>query len=499
MTVFVMPSFLLRLEAVNFSESCYDTCDISTIRGGSMMLSNAHELARVVLPQEIQHEPTSFGASHAIWQFEAADANAAEKVRNDTLHALAKHKQLRHATFVCAVVANDDGSADALHRLRMHNHWRQYQEPTVVPPDLPDAKRQGKRICELDHVRPATMEIRKGNDSYWVSTSTYDRRVYGRKQKRMFYKELCGSDLAVVHDLSDLTSHLESSQHRLHGKMALIYIDGNQQSEMAADLSLDRLSKFRQYVREQHRRFLTTLLEEIVQLMPAQGSSNEWFHWDSEQNELQVRLETLLWGGDDIVLVVPAWKGWYVARKFYEAAQGWEFGGQKFTHATGLIYCSHKAPIQDMRRYAEDLVVQCKKTKNSEGNYQDLMGYEVLESIDVISSDLDRWRSARLGESEKSGAEAIASALLLSPAQMDGIESMIRSIRVGVDDPDSILSRRQIERRARRMQHSMIGDEQFDSDVTNYFAGSEFEKIGLGPHSLRAKLFHLTAMWDYLT
>ena len=39
-----MPRFLLRAEAVNFAWSCYDTTDLSTIRGGSMLMMNAHKL-----------------------------------------------------------------------------------------------------------------------------------------------------------------------------------------------------------------------------------------------------------------------------------------------------------------------------------------------------------------------------------------------------------------------------------------------------------------------
>jgi len=42
-----MPTYLLRLDAVNFASSCYDTNDLSTIRGGSMMLSNAHQFRQI--------------------------------------------------------------------------------------------------------------------------------------------------------------------------------------------------------------------------------------------------------------------------------------------------------------------------------------------------------------------------------------------------------------------------------------------------------------------
>jgi hypothetical protein len=501
-----MATFLLRLEAVNFVPSCYDTNDLSTIRGGSMMLSNAHELIRSQLPNELHHEPVNYGASHALWEFTADDSSSANKVRNETLCALAKHELLKHATFVCAVLLKTDGGASDIQQLRMLNRWSQFQQPTVTAPDLPedDVSLERTPYCEFDRVRPSAEMIYKGKDRYSVSASTKARRDYGKTQKQDFHQGLVKEEIALVNELSDLTSH-PNPKHRLNGKMAVIFIDGNKQSEMAAEFGLADLGRFRTYVRDRHREFLTALLQNIVTTRPNAGESSEWFFWDREakQPQHEIRLETLLWGGDDIVLVVPAWQGWSVVQKFYESAARWQFDDKKFTHSTGIVFCNEKAPIQRMREFADELVIQCKK-KNSGGTYQDLIGYEVLESFDVPRADIERWWAARLrrssGDQEFTDEENVAKTLLATPEQMAEIAEMVRLIREAVEDPKSEVSRRQIELLARSMPVRPMPHDEFKKDITTYLSVYQgFVQPELSELSARAKLFHLTALWDYIT
>lgn len=492
-----MPTFLIRLEAVNFETSCYDTNDISTIRGGSMMLSNAHELVRPQLPGELQHAPVSYGDSHALWEFTVEDHDGAERVRVATLRALAEHKLLRHATFVCAVILKHDGGAREIQQLRMLNHWSQLQQPTVTAPDLPEAATRDdwKPYCELDRVRPSVATISKGKENYRVSASTKARREHGKTQKQEFHRSLINEEVALVNELDELTSHPDSN-HRLTGKMAIVYIDGNKQSEMAAQRGIADLGKFRAYVRDKHCEFLTALLQDLAKTRPDAGKSSEWYFWDEQQEEHEVRLETLLWGGDDIILVVPAWQGWSVVRQFYQHASEWQFEEHEFTHATGVVFCSCKSPIRDVRQLAERLLILAKKDCN-QGNYQNRIAYEVLESFDAAHVDLECWRAAKLCpmSSNRDGTEE---ELLLTLEQMRGVQEMIRAVRDAVAAPDVDISRRQIESRARSMSRCPINDTEFDPNIEQYFY-----QIPAFAHvrdlSSRQKLFHLTALWDYMT
>ena len=513
-----MPEYLLRLEAVNFAATCYDTNDLSTIRGGSMMLSNAHSLInKDELPACLRTDPVSSGASHAIWQFEATDDEAAEQVKLGTLQAFATDKLLKHATFVCAVTpkcAKSD-NPDDIQRLRLSNRWSQFQKPTVTAPSLPkdNARDRRKPYCELDRIRPSTNTIGKSVNSnpLSVSESTWDKRNYGRTQKQEFYNDLVSQTVVVVNELQELANH-PKPHHPLSGKMCVIYIDGNKQSEMAVQYGLSELASFRTYVRNQHIQFLKQLLGESLKSKPLDGADNqnEWFYWDATESDQtkrsQIRIETLLWGGDDIVLVVPAWQGMLVIKKFFEQASNWTFQHQKFTHSVGMVFCNVKAPIHNMRRFADQLVIQCKKHSSglaNANNYLDLVGYEVLESFDILDADLDRSWAARLCQPPPLGEQAdskkdsgLAKQLLATPDQLQQIVAMIQAVKIEVSDQQSTISRRQIEMRARQMQF-LDTDSNFDSEIKDYFKGiPSFTQ--LSALSVRARLFHLVALWDYV-
>ncbi len=515
-----MPEYLLRLEAVNFAATCYDTNDLSTIRGGSMMLSNAYSLInKDELPACLRTDPVSSGASHAIWQFEATDDEAAEQVKLGTLQAFATDKLLKHATFVCAVTPKSAKSdnPDDIQRLRLSNRWSQFQKPTVTAPSPPkdNARDRRKPYCELDRIRPSTTTISKSVNAnpLSVSESTQHKRNYGRTQKQEFYNDLASQPVVVVNELQELANHPEP-HHRLSGKMCVIYIDGNKQSEIAAQYGLSELASFRAYVRNQHIQFLKKLLEEILESKPLDGAdnpSNKWFYWDATERDQtkrsQIRIETLLWGGDDIVLVVPAWQGMLVIKKFFEQASHWKFRDQKFTHSVGMVFCNVKAPIHNMRRFADQLVIQCKKHSSglaNANNYLDLVCYEVLESFDILDADLDRSWAARLckppplGEQSDSEKDSdLAKQLLATPDQLQQIVAMIQAVKKEVSDPHSTISRRQIEMRARQMQSRLDTDSNFDSEIKDYFKDiPTFTQ--LSALSVRARLFHLVALWDYV-
>ena len=63
-----------------------------------------------------------------------------------------------------------------------------------------------------------------------------------------------------------------------------------------------------------------------------------------------LRLEVLLWGGDEFTLVVPAWKGLEVLERFFQIAARLEFGSDvPMTHRAAVIFCHHNAPILQIR------------------------------------------------------------------------------------------------------------------------------------------------------
>jgi hypothetical protein len=164
-----MPKFLIRAEAVNFAWSCYDTQDLSTIRGRSMLLMDAHDLIGKIETLEVH------GASQAIWSIDADDEEAA---RRRIEKALTDHPQLKRATFVVdAVPASGDDRAD-VKELRTRNRWRQFQQPTLAVPEKADTT-----YCKLDFVRPGGETATKGTKSFPVSASVKDRQRLREEEK----------------------------------------------------------------------------------------------------------------------------------------------------------------------------------------------------------------------------------------------------------------------------------------------------------------------------
>ncbi len=491
-----MPSYLLRMEAVNFDASCYDTEDLSTIRGGSMLLMNAHKLI------ETNHslgEPTVYGASQAIWKIEAADDEAAEATRRQIEFALAEHEELRHCTLVVDVAPASDDSAADLQRLRTLNRWRQFQQPTLAVPDKPAGPpRGGRPYCDMDMVRPASVETWKGDDIYHVSTSVSTRRKYGKDQKEDFYGALNDAGLAFANDLDAITSRkdmIDDDRSHLNGKMAVLYLDGDQQGEMTTKLGLDQLTEFRKSLRSYQEAFLTSVLAEIAADIPSPGESNDWFHWHKKEH--QVRFETLLWGGDDIVLVVPAWKGWELVGTFFNHLTGkataWMFDEKPLRYSAGVVFCSHKASIHRMRGLADTLLKQAKK----EGGNG--LAYEVLESFDVVGADLPRWQAAKLGSdaAKDDDEQPPDTRLFLHSSELSMMTDMVHAVHAAVDDPKIDISRRQIEKLARAMRTHPMSDENFKLSIEKYLDKIPAFK-NCGELGTRQKLYHLVSLWDYV-
>ena len=134
--------------------------------------------------------------------------------------------------------------------------------------------------------------------------------------------------------------------------------------------------------------FLKTLLE--------QAASEQDFQTKDDKGNRALRIEVLLWGGDEMTLVVPAWKGWQVVELFYKMATNLQFKDQPLSHRAALIFCHHNAPLLFIRQLAEDIMQRAKDdikalkpTINHENG--DALHYLALESFDMLQGDLDRF------------------------------------------------------------------------------------------------------------
>lgn len=493
--------YYLRVEAVNLNNFVADTQDLNTIRGGSLLLLNAVD----DIPDKLSHlhlAPMATGASAGLYSFEADDEQAARHIRDEVADWLKAQHELMHATFVVdyQLARGESDFANDLAMLTAKNRWRQMQSPTVAVDDT-----YSRQICEKDMVRPAT-ETMPGpaGTVLSVSSSVAVRRLYGQQRKHKFYQQQIGNHLQAefVRELDELTD--DKSKGNLSGKMAVIYLDGNRFDQIKNSVSNDskRWLEFDTVIKDYRRQMLSGLLN----LM---SKDNDWKTTD----EGRYRIETLMWGGDEILWVVPAWKGWETLSYFYNTSSSWKFGDEPLRHAGGLVFCHHHAPIHRIVKLAKDLAEYVKDSSPT-SRQKNLFAYEVLESFDHIGRDLTAYRKDRSPQPLDPNEQPDANSLILRGEDMLDIINFTRSIRDQIprkqlhDVVANLLSpsrlpeepsRREsfIEDRRRRREKA-IG--KLKATLNHVWESSEpLENIAQKLGGQDSSWLHLNSLWDYLT
>ena len=97
----------LRLEGVNLTNFVYDTADLSTIRGGGLLLMHVAQRILAEPWPELQGSESmkaTTGASTLLLEAKLQNAAAAVTLRDRVADFLRRDPHLRHATFVVDVV-----------------------------------------------------------------------------------------------------------------------------------------------------------------------------------------------------------------------------------------------------------------------------------------------------------------------------------------------------------------------------------------------------------
>lgn len=389
-----MPDYYLRIEAVNMGFSIYDTNDLSTIRGGGLLALQAPEGLLASVPGLTR---VSVGASSGLFRFAAETPEAA----NAVLHSARQHLRqgdCRHLSFVCDIHRYDN-NASFQHNERSvlaKNRWQQLQAPSFPWPHV----NGGVATCAYDGFRPAQEGARVKKRA--ASSSVIERRQFGRAQKHLLYGP--GAETAA---------HFESLAHdpsrgKANDKLAVLYIDGNKFSRFNKDAKEeDDLKAFDTFARDKRKALLTQLISGLRNPVAEPPWQQDWCtvdplpdpdpdpdpHTVTEMKDGaaagHLRLETLLWGGDEIVWVVPAWQGLELLHWFFTSTANWTHDAQKLTHSAGLVFCHHHAPIARVKDFAKSLAELCKttlKTFPGESLAHNAFACAVLESFDAPTS-----------------------------------------------------------------------------------------------------------------
>ncbi len=417
-----MPRYYLKVEAVNIDNFVYDTHDISTIRGGSYLLLDSIRSLQNKFERRLI--PVATAASQGLFYFEPSGPDfdqACKDVRKDVLEHL--HGATGgHATFVVALQKEiPENFRQTLAMLEAQARRQQWLLPTIaVPEQMPAA-----RACYLDGWRPGINQYRVDptvNDA-WISEATSYRRKRGREIKHDIFFELLQDEQYLgqisAKDLGELAK--DSAKGILNGKIAFVHLDGNNFGRIRRDFcktSEDR-SDFDKIIQDNIRNFIKALV--------VKAKSESDFQISTADSRKALRLEVLLLGGDEITLVVPAWKGWDVLRLFYENLQNLSFRDTLLTYRSTIVFCHHNAPLLLTRQLANDLLQETKKDigEVSDPTLANAIHYLVLESFDLLQGDIQSF----LSEYYKGGSYK---SLLMQANQLDNILKSIHTIRSNV-------------------------------------------------------------------
>ncbi len=452
-------SFYLRVEGVNLSHFINDTSDLSTTRGGGLLLLKAmqdvEDIAKSATENinprqneidEYQREIDALKNRIKTFDNELSElkkrSNPSEKNRRNTLRTnikkLSKHLEelkekteklktntkidiptitkgaswglfnlrvateeqgrpiyarvsqlfknephYKHATFVVDLHANtgDDSYQKDRDRLQTINRWQQMQAPSLA------IYHSGLTSCAVDKTRPADEPKRyvKDDKKEFVSESVFQRREYGRKQKQKFYKKVTNIDARYTQDLSTLSQSKDKGI--LDRKIAFIYIDGNDFGQTQRNSKTAEQQKaFDENTRLGREQLLTNILKQIK-------DDPDWLTSEEDPKTRDtIRIETLLWGGDEIIWVVPAWKGWWMINEFYKQAKTLiQHKKKPLYHATGVVFCHHNAPIHRIDELAKRLADFSKINRE-----KNLITYQILESFDHVGTDIAGFRQSRI-------------------------------------------------------------------------------------------------------
>lgn len=410
---------------VNMTATIEDTQDLSTVRGAGLALLRMPEQISTALPESkgVSNATMIYtGASEGLWRFTASDQDARnlpDELRKALEGDSPLGRALRHMRVLLTVApcAGDAGGQKALAAAR----FDQYRTVTLPAPKGPADDR-----CGIDHVRPGDATIRtrpgqigphstheaddkdpKGRTAA-VSSAVKDRRAYGRAEKHAFYKkegvDLSGSITGVTETFQDMVKDPPKDlREAVKGKLALIYADGNAFGEIRERLSArlganQALTKFSTDLADKRR----TLLKETLRTFQGQEEKGQGRALAiappaDGPGDARLRFETLLWGGDELIWVMPAWAAWDALNDFFTHTREWEVEQEKLTHAVGMVLFQAKTPIRLVKALAHDLADSAKAEARSASGRRNVCQVLPLESHDVPPGFLDDYRTALFG------------------------------------------------------------------------------------------------------
>lgn len=438
-----MAPYLLRMEGVNFAATLYDTADLSTIRGSGLALLDAPEQV-IAKSCSTKLERVFSGASQAVFRFEAADEKQAEQAAEEVRKALATENPYKYLSFVVDVVPYSDKSA--LANAEARNRARQFRQWTL---DIPEFSLGATGYDERDMIRPTTK-------SEVSSPSVASRREFGRKMRQEFYQKEVGGILDDVNNMyfSDSFEEIVGNNHdelinlppSLQQKMAVVYADGNKFGRLKGT-TFQGNKNFSDDLSDKRKKLLASVLDCYRKGM-AEPAQKALFAIDNSGRE-KLRFETLLWGGDEFMFVMPSWLAFSFVDHLFRHTRDWttrDEPGQKLTYSVGLVICHHKTPIRQAKSIAEQLAHGCKEVLPDDAQ-KNAVSFAIFESHSPFDTELGPYRARLFNVSTDAHQKKLEQEKKLKQELAlpgDQFSDLIRVIAQAKDEENGGLPRSQI-------------------------------------------------------
>lgn len=399
-----MSRFVLRVEAGDFENTLFDMSSISAIRGASLGYLYSPRLVERVLDQFLpkQYEAIFTGASLGAWILDANEADAikaAQAVRTafgrSDLGGSSPTGPHEHLAYVVALVPGDDlralTRAEALNGLEMRQG-----EGFPLPAFDPSTDQYDS---EGDRARPASVIENLPVGPTRISHAHRDRRRFGRDQRQRFYVDFGGASALHGFDFCDdfesMVKDPPDVALSLRSKVGVFFADGNRfarhRQKATAANGLVGLRKFSQLIGEGQRDLLQSILGWLVD--GAKANPDAFLSGGS------LRFETLMWGGDELLFVMPSWLALEFAEKFFQWIEGWKSAfGDPLTFSAGLVICNRKTPVRQSKGIAGQLADTSKQLQPKAGGLDagiasdNFLQMEVFESLSLPETGFDAFR-----------------------------------------------------------------------------------------------------------
>jgi hypothetical protein len=425
-------AWVLRVEGVNFDATLTDTQDLSTVRGSGLALLEVDRAAAAALSGLGLHDlqPLFAGASQAAFVFRASEPDALgalARVRQVLAAAAPGQPPHHHLMYVVDIASCGDPAdtatlAAALDAAEARNRARQYRSFTVP---LPDPGLAATRPDPLDHARQATVPYTMpGGVRVLLSPSVMARREYGRAERAGFYRRADGRPLAVCDSFEEIVASPPAGlPAAVPGKLAFLYGDGNGFGAIRRRLGVRAFARQLAPLQQRLLRRLTGWFRDGL----AAGDGR----LAAPQDGGRARIETLLWGGDDFLFVMPAWLGLHVAGALASEVGTWALeveerdgrtGTLPLTVGFGLAICHHHTPVRQARAVAWNLAESAKRAFG-DGPPATVASIQVFESLSPLDAPLPRLRAAMFG-----GGTDLDQALAIDGASLPGLAGKIAAL-----------------------------------------------------------------------